>query len=195
MYSSHTRKPLLDEYLIKRATSVKPLISPVTLTITPYSTDRHTLIKITLFKKSPQPYPSVPLIFITSTTDRQWIQLESNAECDRDGGEVYQSKRSGKVSGLIACQKACRAEAGCQSITYYHSGWCSLFSTACTKRKIAKGAIKSMLWAGTSTVTATDSTTTTTTYIHAHTHTHTHTHKYTRRCTYAYAPRYIAAPI
>ena len=118
------------------------------------------------------------------------MQLESNAECDRDGGEVYMSKPSGKVSGLIACQKACRAEAGCQSITYYKDAWCSLSSTACGRRTHANWAIKSMRWGGTTTDTATDNTTTAT-----HTHTHTHTNTHTRRCTYAYVPRYFAAPI
>ena len=58
------------------------------------------------------------------------------------------SKPSGKVSGLIACQKACRAEAGCQSITYYEDAWCSLFSTACTRRRQGNRAIKSMRWGG-----------------------------------------------
>ena len=87
------------------------------------------------------------------------MQLESNAECDRDGGEVYMSKPSGKVSGLIACQKACRAEAGCQSITYYEDAWCSLFSTACTRRAVGNRAIFSMRLRGTTIDTATDNTT------------------------------------
>ena len=97
------------------------------------------------------------------------------------------SKPSGKVSDLIACQKACRAEAGCQSITYYEDAWCSLFSTACTRRIHGNNANKSMRWGGTTADTAT-------TqhyhqrhdyhhhghhyhhYHHTHTHTHTHTH-------------------
>ena len=119
------------------------------------------------------------------------MQLESNAECDRDGGEVYMSKPSGKVSGLIACQKACRAEAGCQSITYYKDAWCSLFSTACARRIQGNNANKSMRWGGTTTDTATDNTTTTTTTTtttdtttttHTNTHTNTHTHTHTPPC-------------
>ena len=60
----------------------------------------------------------------------------SRVECDTSAGEVYMKKASpGKVSSLDACKKSCEAAVGCQSITFFRSGWCSLFSTPCTKTK------------------------------------------------------------
>ena len=86
-------------------------------------------------------------------TGRQWIQFESNAQCDVSAGEVYRSESSGKVSDLAACQKSCEDDAHCSSITYYKAGWCSHFSTDCARRK---GNNKAMVWMrrrGTSTST------------------------------------------
>ena len=60
--------------------------------------------------------------------------------CDIIAGEVYRSQSSGKVSDLAACKKSCEDDAGCKSITYFESGWCSHFSTGCMKRKFAADA-------------------------------------------------------
>lgn len=64
-----------------------------------------------------------------------WEQVESNAVCDTDNGEVYRDNSPGKVAGLEACQQACAADAGCRSITYLNTGWCSHYSTPCTVTK------------------------------------------------------------
>merc|ERR1712032_1781973 len=60
-----------------------------------------------------------------------WELAGSNKKCDRDEGEVYLDSSPGKVSSIEACQKACASNPKCQSITFFHSGWCSHFSTAC----------------------------------------------------------------
>ena len=41
----------------------------------------------------------------------------------------------GKVSSLDQCKQSCEATRGCQSITFFRSGYCSLYSTPCTKTK------------------------------------------------------------
>ena len=56
-----------------------------------------------------------------------------NAKCDTNAGEVYRSQSPGKLSSLESCKKSCQDDTGCQSITYHKSGWCSHFSTPCTK--------------------------------------------------------------
>ena len=70
-------------------------------------------------------------------TDRQWIDL-GNAKCDPGSGEVYRSESSGKASNLAACQKSCKADHVCKSITFFHnSKRCNHFSTECVVRKEA----------------------------------------------------------
>ena len=54
------------------------------------------------------------------------------AACDSTAGEVYMKSSPGKVK-LGRCKKACENTAGCQSITYFKTGWCSHYSTPCTK--------------------------------------------------------------
>ena len=66
--------------------------------------------------------------------ERAWVQAGSNFECDtRLQGEVYLQESSKKIPKLDQCKKSCRDSADCRSITHYKSGWCSHFSTPCTK--------------------------------------------------------------
>jgi len=62
---------------------------------------------------------------------RTWKSAGSNTACDTSAG--YLKSSPGKVSTLEQCKKSCEGATGCQSITFFKSGWCSHFSTACTK--------------------------------------------------------------
>ena len=64
----------------------------------------------------------------------------NDQECDIAQGETYLRQSSSKASNLAACRKSCEDEATCQSITYYHDGWCSHFSTRCENTKTADNA-------------------------------------------------------
>jgi len=74
---------------------------------------------------------------MTTTTDvaPTWLEVGSSAECDTDDGEVLMHSSPGKVSGLEECKQLCEDVAECQSITYWKSGYCSHYSTPCTKIK------------------------------------------------------------
>merc|ERR1712032_394970 len=67
--------------------------------------------------------------------------IGTNAECDTKNGEVYLKDSPGRVQSIGVCQQACRGNKQCKSITFFKSGWCSLYSTPCTKIKKKKGAI------------------------------------------------------
>jgi len=62
-------------------------------------------------------------------------------QCDTDQGEIWLSGKE-HIADFAACKKACEDDAGCQSITYYVNGDCSLFKTKCEKTK-ADGAARS----------------------------------------------------
>ena len=72
---------------------------------------------------------------------RKWQQLGSNSRCNTAAGEVYRGKQSRMVADIEACKKSCEGDAGCKSITFYSSGWCSHFSTECTKTTTDSNAI------------------------------------------------------
>merc|ERR1712224_434718 len=57
--------------------------------------------------------------------------------------------------GLEQCKKSCQDAAACQSITYFSSGWCSHFSTSCTKTKKNNKAVAFRLSAGGTSTTST----------------------------------------
>ena len=63
------------------------------------------------------------------------------------------SQSSSQVSDLAACKKSCEDDAGCKSITFFDGGWCSHFSTGCTKTQASSNAI-SMRLGGTRLTTA-----------------------------------------
>ena len=64
-----------------------------------------------------------------------WKQAIFRAECDTNAGEVYMKNSPGKVPSLDQCKQSCEATRGCQSITFFRSGYCSLFNTTCTKTR------------------------------------------------------------
>merc|ERR1712037_594803 len=84
------------------------------------------------------PDPSRPT---TTGAQRAWVEAGANTECDAGAGEVYRSQSPGKVSGIAACKKSCENDPGCKSITFFNSGWCSHYSTGCTKTKTTNKAI------------------------------------------------------
>ena len=85
------------------------------------------------------------MITLSTITSTEWVNLESNTECDAGAGEVYLAQSSGQRPGLEQCQQSCQDEPACKSITYFPSGWCSHFSTACTKTKSSDNAIAMQL--------------------------------------------------
>merc|ERR1711939_1028316 len=72
---------------------------------------------------------------VTTAPKRTWREVGSKQICDVSAGETYPSNSPGKVSNLEECKKSCGDASGCQSITYFKSGWCSHFGTACAKTK------------------------------------------------------------
>ena len=101
------------------------------------------------------PLVSHTLINSTTTVQRAWVEVGSNTQCDAGAGEAYQSQSSGKVADIAACKKSCENDAGCKSITFYNSGWCSHFSTGCTKTKSSSNAISMRLGKSVTTKTPT----------------------------------------
>ena len=56
----------------------------------------------------------------------------NNQECDIAAGEKYLTASSSKQPTHKACHKSCEDTKGCQSATFFRSGWCSHYSTCCT---------------------------------------------------------------
>jgi len=75
-----------------------------------------------------------------SRSKRSWTSAVSNTQCDTGAGEVFLGS-PGKVSSLDTCKKSCEDSGDCQSITYFKNGYCSLFSTPCTKTKNKRKAV------------------------------------------------------
>ena len=72
-------------------------------------------------------------------TNVLWVTVGVNAVCDTSAGEVYRKESSpGQLSNLEACKTSCEGDTKCRSISYFTSGWCSHYSTACTKRRKGK---------------------------------------------------------
>lgn len=68
-----------------------------------------------------------------------FVLVAVKVACDTGAGEVYCKQSPGKVGSLNDCQKSCEQNAECRSITFFRSGWCSHYSTPCTKvRKMDK---------------------------------------------------------
>ena len=62
-----------------------------------------------------------------------WLDVGTEVDCDQQAGERYLESSSGKVPDLERCKQSCRDNGQCQSITYFESGWCSHYSTPCSK--------------------------------------------------------------
>ena len=74
-----------------------------------------------------------------------WVEVGSNVECDTSAGEKYIENSPGKLPDAEQCKKSCYYSAECQSITYLNTGWCSHFSTLCTKHKSNNKAVSMRL--------------------------------------------------
>ena len=72
---------------------------------------------------------------IVTTT---WSEIGSKIACDTSAGEVYMEDSSAQVRSLQQCKTLCENTSGCQSISFFVSRWCALFSTRCTKTKQSK---------------------------------------------------------
>merc|ERR1711907_388968 len=68
------------------------------------------------FKAPPPPPPAAK---------KQWVEVGVKLECDGYDGEVYLESSRGKVPTLAACKASCESAQGCQSISYFKSGWCA----------------------------------------------------------------------
>merc|ERR1712048_471203 len=85
------------------------------------------------YSETPTTTPSAP--------KRSWTSAVSNVQCDTGAGEVFLGSSPGKVSSLDLCKQSCADSGDCQSITYFNSGYCSHFSTLCTKTKRKRKAV------------------------------------------------------
>ena len=74
-----------------------------------------------------------------------WVTHSPNTECNAGDGEVYRTQSPGLLANIAECKKSCEDVAACKSITFFESGWCSHFSTGCTKTKPASKAISMRL--------------------------------------------------
>ena len=68
----------------------------------------------------------------------KWTGIGAKLECNGYNGEVYLESSRGKVPTLAECKKSCESAKGCSSISYFKSGWCSHWSTACKKTRFNK---------------------------------------------------------
>ena len=91
---------------------------------------------------------TVRLQRISGDVERVWQSLGSKKGCDTNAGEVYMREESDNFSDLEACQASCENAADCQSITFYKSGWCSHYSTPCTKPTLKRSAVGAMRLVG-----------------------------------------------
>merc|ERR1711881_763231 len=80
----------------------------------------------------------------TSDMENTWVTLGAKIECNTRAGEVYMKQSPGKGSNLEDCKTSCQNNADCQSITLMKNGWCSHYSTPCTKSKKKRRAVISM---------------------------------------------------
>ena len=74
-----------------------------------------------------------------------FVELGSKIECDVSAGEKYIKESPGKLPSIEECKKSCKYSAACLSITYLNTGWCSHYSTPCTKHRTNNKAV-SMRW-------------------------------------------------
>ena len=77
----------------------------------------------------------------TRNPNTKWVQVRTNAVCDPSAGEVYRQQSPGKLSNLDDCKTSCENDNGCKSITFFKSGWCSHYSTACANVKNTNKAV------------------------------------------------------
>ena len=64
-----------------------------------------------------------------------WGQSNKNVKCNQGAGEVPLRESSVRTSSLEECKVSCEYAVGCQSVTYFKTGFCAHFSTPCTNTK------------------------------------------------------------
>ena len=70
-----------------------------------------------------------------------WKLVGSETACDTSAGEIYLERSSKFLTSIDDCKTLCTDTIGCQSVTFFISGWCGLFSTSCVRtRKSTKAA-------------------------------------------------------
>ena len=74
-----------------------------------------------------------------------WQKIGSDILCDTGAGEKYLEDSSRKLPNIEQCTQSCDASVECLSITFLKNGWCSHFSTWCTKHTASPKAV-SMRW-------------------------------------------------
>jgi len=72
---------------------------------------------------------------------KSWTIAGDGKECDSGSGEVYLKTSPGNGGTLAQCLTKCGQSASCKSITFFQNGWCSHFSSACTKTKAVANAV------------------------------------------------------
>ena len=83
------------------------------------------------------------MCFMTGKISK-WIEIGAKLECHGYDGEVYLESSRGKVPTLAKCKESCEKAQGCQSISYFKSGWCSHWGTPCTKTRWNKKVVISL---------------------------------------------------
>ena len=71
----------------------------------------------------------------------KWGRSSRNAKCKQGAGEVPLRKSSVRTSSLEKCKESCENAPGCQSVTYFKTGFCAHFSTSCTNIKKSRKAV------------------------------------------------------
>ena len=81
---------------------------------------------------------------MTGASNEQWVEVGANLECDGNSREVYLESSRGKVPTLAACKASCENAKGCESISYFKSGWCSHWDSPCKNTKYSKKVVVSL---------------------------------------------------
>lgn len=79
---------------------------------------------------------------------RTWHEHGHATSCDTDKGE--KTLQSIAVSSVGQCKTFCEQTTGCQSITYFTSGLCTLYSTPCTSTTASSNGVAMSLITDTS---------------------------------------------
>merc|ERR1711907_268255 len=87
---------------------------------------------------------ALPILGSSGASKKQWVEVGVNLQCDGYDGEVYLKSSRGKVPTLAACKASCESAKGCESISYFKSGWCSHWASPCKKTKYSNKVVVSL---------------------------------------------------
>merc|ERR1719198_1484095 len=65
----------------------------------------------------------------------KWVSNGPKTQCNTAAGEVFLTSSPGKGTSLEQCKAKCKDTPKCASITFNKNGWCSHYSTPCSKTK------------------------------------------------------------